>query len=275
MYKFLLSMICVVSLSAEMVGGVAIIVEDRAITLKDIENEMATENVSKQRAIDALIRQKLEETEVQKRKITVSSGEVYDDIKKTAKRNNMSVNDFYEAALNSQGINSTEVKEKTRKKLLAAKLYGSVAYAKLKEPTDERLQEYFELNKSTFIHPASFSTVIYQAKKKEVLEAKIQNPMFYSQEVVTDEQVLPYAKISPELAKILTNTKVNTFSPILPDGRGGYMSFYIKDIEGVKEASFESMKGQIQNTLMSEHREKILGDYFARLRHNADITVLR
>lgn len=275
MYKFLLSMMCVVSLSAEMVGGVAIIVEDRAITLKDIENEMATANVSKQRAIDALIRQKLEETEVQKRKITVSSGEVYDDIKKTAKRNNMSVNDFYEAALNSRGINSTEVKEKTRKKLLASKLYGSVAYAKLKEPTDERLQEYFELNKSTFIHPASFSTVIYQAKKKEVLEAKIQNPMFYSQEVVTDEQVLPYAKISPELAKILTNTKMNTFSPILPDGRGGYMSFYIKDIEGVKEASFESMKGQIQNTLMSEHREKILGDYFARLRHNADITVLR
>ena len=275
MYKFLLSMICVVSLSAEMVGGVAIIVEDRAITLKDIENEMATSNVSKQRAIDALIRQKLEETEVQKRKITVSSGEVYDDIKKTAKRNNMSVNDFYEAALNSRGINSTEVKEKTRKKLLASKLYGSVAYAKLKEPTDERLQEYFELNKSTFIHPASFTTVIYQTKKKEVLEAKIQNPMFYSQEVVTDEQVLPYAKISPELAKLLTNTKLNTFSPILPDGRGGYMSFYIKDIEGAQEASFESMKGQIQNTLMSEHREKILGDYFARLRHNADITVLR
>lgn len=275
MYKFLLSMICVVSLSAEMIGGVAIIVEDRAITLVDIENEMATANVSKQRAIDALIRQKLEEVEVHKRKITVSSGEVYDDIKQTAKRNNMSVNNFYEAALNSRGINSTEVKEKTRKKLLASKLYGSVAYAKLIEPSEERLKEYFELNKSTFIHPSSFSTVIYQTKEKEALVEKIKNPMFYSKEVLTDEQVLLYTKLSPELAKLLTNTKLNTFSPILPDGRGGYMSFYIKDIEGAKEASFQSMKGQIQNVLMSEQREKILGDYFARLRHNADISVLR
>ncbi|MDQ7060434.1 MAG: peptidylprolyl isomerase [Sulfurimonas sp.] len=275
MYKFLLSIVCVASLSAQMIGGVAIVVKDKAITLKDIQKEMSSSNVSRERATNALIRQKLEKVEVTERKITVTSGEVYDDIKATAKRNNMSVNDFYEAALNARGLSSREVKEKTKNKLLAKKLYSAIAYSKVKQPSDETLKEYYELNKATFVHPAAFTTIIYQTQNKTALQEKINSPMFYSPSIVTNEQVLPYDRISPELAKLLTRTKVNTFSPIIPDGKGGHMSFYVKDVQTAEEVGFEKMKGQIQNTLMTELREKVLSEYFARLRHNADITVLR
>ena len=275
MYKFLVSLVCVVGLNAQMVGGIAIVVKDKAITLKDIEKEVSSSQVTKERATDALIRQKLEELEIEARKITVSSGEVYDDIKQTAKKNNMSVNNFYEAALQSRGMSSKEVKEKVKRKLLAMKLYSSIAYAKVKQPSDEQLKEYYELNKSTFVHPASFTTVIYQTKNKAALEEKINNLMFYSPSIKTKEQVLPYGRISPSLAKLLTRTKVNAFTPIVPDGKGGYMSFYVKEKKSVEEAGFQSIKGQVQNVLMSELRETVLGDYFARLRHNTDIKVLR
>ena len=136
MYKFLLSVACVLSLSAEMVGGVAVVVKDKAITIYDIEKEMQSSNLNMQNAANILIRQKLEEAEIKERRITVSSGEVYDDIKKTAKRNNMSVSNFYEAALNTSGLDSQEVKEKVKQKLLSQKLYSSITYTQLSQPSD-------------------------------------------------------------------------------------------------------------------------------------------
>ena len=99
--------------------------------------------------------------------------------------------------------------------------------------------------------------------------------MFYSPQVQTNEQVLPYDRISPELANLLTNTPLNSFTPIIPDGKSGHMSFYIKEVQSAKETGLESVKNQIINTIMSNKREQVLSDYFARLRHNANIKVLR
>lgn len=275
MYKFLLSIMCVAGLSAEMVGGVAIVVKDRAITLYDIQKEMETSNVDKNMATNALIRQKLEAAEIEERKIKVTSGEVYDDIKQTAKRNNMSVNDFYEAALNSSGLGSSEVKKKVKQRLLATKLYQAIAYSKVSQPTDAQIEEYFELNKAKFEHPSSFNVVIYQSNNKNALESKTKSPMFYSPEIKSTEQTLPYDRISPELAGLLSRTPINNFSPIIPDGKGGYMSFYIKEVESAAEAGFEAMRGQVTNAWMNEKREAVLSEYFARLKDNADIQVIR
>ncbi len=275
MYKILISIALAMSLNAQMVAGIAIVVKDRAITLADIQKEMYSANLTKEMAISALVRQKLEEAEVKERKITVSSGEVYDDIKATAKRNGMSVNDFYEAALNARGITSTEVKKKVKQKLLSTKLYSAVAYAKVTQPTDAQLQEYYELHKANFSHPSSFNVTIYQTDNKQALEAKVASPMFYSPSIQENEQVLPYDRISPELAGLLSRTSLHTFTPIIPDGKGGHMSFYIKEIETATDAGFENMKGQIATAWMAEKREGVLSEYFARLKDNADIQVLR
>ena len=187
----------------------------------------------------------------------------------------MSVNDFYESALNARGITSTEVKKKVKQKLLSTKLYSAVAYAKVTQPTDAQLQEYYELHKANFSHPSSFNVTIYQTDNKQALEAKVASPMFYSPSIQENEQVLPYDRISPELAGLLSRTSLHTFTPIIPDGKGGHMSFYIKEIETATDAGFENMKGQIATAWMAEKREGVLSEYFARLKDNADIQVLR
>jgi len=53
------------------------------------------------------------------------------------------------------------------------------------------------------------------------------------------------------------------------------MSFYIKAIESAKEGGLESVRTQIVNAIMAEQREQVLGNYFARLRHNAEINIIR
>jgi peptidyl-prolyl cis-trans isomerase SurA len=275
MFKFLMSLAFGVSLNATMVAGVAIVVKDKAITLHDIQKEMQISRVSKEVAINTLIRQKLEESEIKSRKISVTNSEVYEEIKETAKRNNMSISQLYEATLNSNGISSSELKKKMKQKLLAKKLYASIAYSKASKPTESELKEYYELHKDEFSHPESFSTIVYQTFDKQALVNKIQNPMYYAPQIQTKEEELPYNKIAPELARILQSTKVNSFTPVLPDGQGGHLSFYIKAVHGAKEIGFENLKMQIENTMMGKKREQVLGDYFARLKDNAEINVLR
>jgi len=131
------------------------------------------------------------------------------------------------------------------------------------------------MHKDTYKHPASFTVIIYDADDKNKLQTKVDNPMFYSPSIRTNEQVLPYSKITPELASLLERTSLNSFTNVIPNGKGGFMSFYIKEIESAKAGGLSSVRSQIVNSITSHKREQVLSDYFARLKHNADINVIR
>jgi len=275
MIKLILGILIAVTLSAKVYDGVAIVVGNKAITLLDIKKEMQTNHIDAKKAADILIRKKLESIEVKQRGISVSSAEVYDDIKKMAERNHMSINDFYEAVRQSNGLTSEELKEKIRQKLLSQKLYSAIAMSSMSEPSESEIKDYYELHKNDFKHPASFDVVIYEAHDRALLQEKVDNPMFYSPQIATNEQTLPYDRISPELASLLSKTQTGHFTPVIPNGKGGFMSFYVKSVESAKDAGFDAVKIQVMNALMAEKREAILSDYFARLRDNADINIIR
>jgi len=275
MYKLLLTLVMVLSLNAKVYDGVAIVVKNKAITILDIKNEMKKSNISAKKASDILIRKKLEEIEIKNRKITVTSSEVYDDIGKMASRNNMNISDFYTAVRDSNGLSSTELKEQIKKKLLSQKLYSAIAYSSLSEPTESEIQEYYDMHKDNYKHPASFTVIIYDSKDRSLLQTKARNPMFYSANIAQNEQILPYDRISPELASLLERTPLHNFTPVIPNGKGGFMTFYIKEIESAKEGGLESVRNQIINSIMGQKREQVLSEYFARLRHNADINIIR
>ncbi len=194
---------------------------------------------------------------------------------KTASRNNLNISEFYEAVREANGLSSTELKEKVKHKLLSQKLYSAIAYSSVSQPSETEVEEYYEMHKDSYKHPSSFTVIIYGAKDKARLQEKINNPMFYSPDIKTNEQVLPYDRISPELASLLERTALNSFTAVVPDGKSGHMSFYVKSIQSAEEGGIESVKNQIVNSIMAEKREQVLGDYFARLRHNADINVIR
>jgi len=215
------------------------------------------------------------DSEIKERKIKVASSEVYEDIKQVASRNNMNVSELYEAVRSSSGLTSTEFKAKTKEKLLSQKLYSAIAYTSLSEPTEEEAMEYYELHKGDFSHPSGFKVILYTSKNKSRLQEKIDNPMFYSPDIQKEEKELIYDKISPELAKFLSKEKVDAFTPIVPNGKGAFMSFYIKDIKTAQELGFRTIRNQVVNMIMGDKREQVLSDYFARLRGNADIQTIR
>ena len=275
MYKILLLLLMTSLLSAKIYDGVAIVVEDKAITLLDMQKAMTQTHLDAKKVSELLIRKKLEALEIKKRKITVTSDEVYADIKRLAQRNHLSVGEFYDAVRNSNGLSSSALQKKIKEKLLHEKLFQAIAMSSLSEPSDDEIAEYFKFHKKELEHPSSFDVTIYTTKSREELETKVYNPMFYSPSVTSHEQVLEYNHISPELASLLSKTKVDTFTPVLPNGQGGFMSFYINSVKMAKDMDLESIKPQIINAIMSKKREEVLTEYFARLRDNADIRIIR
>lgn len=275
MYKIFLILIVAMALHAKIVDGIAVVVEGEAITLLDIKKEMQQSGLDTKAASEALIRKTLEEEEIQKRGIGVDSMEVYEEIKKTAARNNMDVSKFYDAVRNANGITSSELKEKIKEKLLSNKLYSAISYSQMSQPTDDEIKEYYELHKDEFTHPSSFTVAIYSAADQTRLQAKINNPMLYAPDIHMQEQTIEYDRVAPQLAALLERTPVNTFTSIIPNGQGAFMTFYIKSVEKSQSDGFENQKNQIMNQIMAKKREQVLGDYFARLRLNADIKIIR
>ena len=172
-------------------------------------------------------------------------------------------------------MSSSDLKEQIKQKLLSQKLYSAIAYSSVSQPDDEDIDEYYQLHKDDFTHSSAFDVVVYVSKEQSRLQEKIDNPMFYSPDIQTDEQKLSYSRISPELGKLLDSTPLNTFTQIVPDGQGAFMSFYLKSKESVQDGGISAHKDQIVSKIMAEQREQVLGDYFVRLKLNADIKQIR
>ena len=272
---FFLLPLLTLSLCANVSDAIAVVVQDKPITLYDIKKEMQLTHFDEAKATQILIRQKLEAIELDKRGIEVTSGDVYAEIKSIARRNNMSVSKFYELLREKDDLSSSEFRTKIKERLLSQKLYNAIAYSNMQRPSNEDIKEYYELHKQQFSHPTAFVTTIYGAKNPQRLQQKINNPMLYAPNISTAEQTLYYNKISPQLAKLLSKTAPNSFTPVVPDGRGGYMSFYIHSIKKAKEGDAMNYREEIANTIMAQKREQVLGDYFAKLRHNTDIKIIR
>ena len=275
MGKIILFLMLFVGLYAQVVDGIAVIVKGQAITIYDIQQEMKKAKVDAKKATSILVRKKLEDIEIKKRGISVSSTEVYSEIKKMAEKNNLTLNQFYDAIRSSRGITSDELKKTIKRRILNQKLHAAIAYSHISAPTEDEMKDYFNLHKSEFKNPSSFEVILYHSNNRQRLQQKINNPMLYAPDIQTSEQTLPYNKINPKLAQILKDTKPNTFTPIIQNADGQFMSFYLKDIKTQQEVTFESVKNQMANAIMDAKREQTLSDYFARLQQSADITVLR
>jgi peptidyl-prolyl cis-trans isomerase SurA len=99
--------------------------------------------------------------------------------------------------------------------------------------------------------------------------------MRHIESIENKDETIPFGKINPELAQLLNKTPNGSFSPILPNGKNGFMSFYMRDKQNVVTENIEAVRPQINNAILGDKRNQVLNDYFTRLRLSADIKVIR
>lgn len=271
---FLLS-VFTMALWAEMVGGIAILVKEQPITLYDVERTMRDERLPVKEAADLLIRQKLEGMEIEQRGLKVDSSEVYDRISQMASQNNLTVSQLYDAVRSTQGLTQDAFRAKLQQSMLTQKLYSDIAFSSIDQPADEEMKEYYRLHPERYSQSDTFEVVVYSSASQTALERKISNPMLQVPEVRVQPATLPYQNLEPQLAELLTQTKSGSYTPILPDPNGGYVTFYVRSKSMPVMLPFETVKSQVMETMMADEREQTLKDYFDRARMNADIKVVR
>lgn len=257
------------------VGGVAVLVKNSPITLYEITQEMKQSGTDATKSADALIRKKLEQLEAQEKKISVTPSEVKEEMERMAKQNNLTVEQFLDAMKTTRGINESDLNAKIEESIRGQKLYSSIAFSKMAQPTPAEEAEYYGLHLDEFSHPDSYDVTLYVANSAETLQAKIEDPMRNVPDISTKDENISAKNINPQLAHILNKIEVGKFGPILPNGKNSFMSFYLKDKQNLVTESLDAVRPQIANIIMGEKRNQVLNDYFTRLRLNAEIKILR
>ncbi len=258
-----------------MVDGVAILVKEEPITLYAIEQKMQTEGLTQAKAVDALIREKLEAEEISERGLNVDSAEVQARIGQLAEQNGMSRTQLFDAVWQTEHLTRSAFEAKLKETMLTQKLYSAIAMAHMEEPSEEEMREYYRLHAEKFSHPETFEVSVYHAPAKGVLQRKMDNPMRNFPEVTMQDATVPYARLEPQLAQLLSTTKNGAFTPILPDPKGGFVSFFVRNRSMPMMQPFDTVKMQVQEEMMADKREQTLKDYFDRARLNAQIKIIR
>jgi len=273
--SLLLSSLLLATLWSAPIGGVAIMVKNSPITLYEVQQEMKQSKTSAQQSADTLIRKKLEQLEASEKKISVTSSEIQEEMERMAKQNNLSMEQFLDAMKNARGISQSELKAKIEESLIGQKLYSSIAFSKMAQPTAAEEADYYQLHLDEFSKPERYEVTTYSATSAELLQIKIEDPMRNIENVSSKDESIPSKAINPQLAQILNKIEVGKFGPIIPNGKKGFMSFYMKDKPNLVTESLDSVRPQISNAIMGEKRNQVLNDYFTRLRLSADIQVIR
>ncbi len=258
--------------SAQMINGIAAIVENEPITLYEVYSLKEQLRASEQDALNLLIRDRLEDAQIKNLNISVTPFELNDRIESIAKQNGMT-NSQFRSSIQAQGMDFLEFKNNIEKKMLQEKLYKSILAEAGKNVNEQKAKMYFDANPDKFKVFSTAKVVLYRAKNPEELEAQKTSPSLLNS-VQTQELSLDYQSIDPRLAAIIAGTNNGEFTQIL-QGANSFDMFYVKEKIGSYTPSFADVKDNVINELYQGEQEKLMADYFDKLRAKAKIQILR
>ena len=270
--KILFFIVLVSSINASLVDGIALIVNNKPITLYDIDQKMQQTNGSKQEVISAIIDNILYKQELKKYNINITILDIDNYIEKLAISNNMNLLDFKLLIRQKQDYDKfiSQVKEQLTHQALIKK----ISQGNIKIATDDDMKIYYENHKSDYTLADKVDVIAYISKNRASLEQLKQNPMFNTNGIASQELSFKQSELSPQVKYIVNNTKVNSFSAIFTQANN-YNLFFIKDKQDIKTLSFEDIKKEIFNTIMKKREQTYLQNYFETLKITADVKVIR
>ena len=274
MNKLFLSLLISSSLSfAAVINGVAITVNDDPITLYDIEKTVKQNKVDKNDAISILIDKILYDQLVKEKNITADIFDVNEYVEKLAATNNMDVYTF-KSVIKQKYPDYSVFENEAKNAVIRQKLIQKIVKGQLNIANEEDMKLYYENNKEKFVTADKFEIVSYSSKNRASLISAMKSPLVVPTDVQRAPAVIGSDNINPQLQFLLTETKVNSFTPIFTADKK-YNAIFITKKVGQTPLSFESVKGKIFNDIMKLREKKYLKEYFEKQKLTADIKIVR
>lgn len=260
--------------SADYVNGIIATVENQPITNYELNTVMKKMNIDNQKALNLLIRERLEDAQIVALNIAVNGFEVESKIEQLAKANGMDKATFKEA-LTSRGIDYNAFKQDVEKNLKKEKLYARILNNPSQNITLENAKKFYEANPGMFAQFDTINVARYSSNSRQNLETVVKSPMSMPSGVSIENLNLTSKNLNPQLRYIFINSKDKTFTPIFRIAANEFEMFYIVSREGSYLPDFASVEQQVVNAMASQEQEIAVADYFNKLRVKANIEILK
>ncbi|PAF43346.1 peptidylprolyl isomerase [Helicobacter sp. 11S03491-1] len=258
----------------KIVGGIAITVNGDPITLYQIQQTEKKFKFSKQKAIDKLIAEKIKDQEIKRLNIHVDDAKVEEEIDNIAKHNGMDRDNFV-SALMHQGISYGKYKDELKEQIQTQELLRNILLSNVNTAGETQMRDYYNKHKEEFKIPKDVETVRYISRDPQALKKAIENPMMNIAGVDRGEEKISLESLNSQIAQVFIKTEKNAFTPVLNAGGGSYVSFFIKDKIGQTEIPFAQAKNFIAQKLVEGNQDRILDEYFEKIKVKAKINVIR
>lgn len=264
--------LCVIFATAKVVNAVAIIVNNEPITLFEIENAMKELKIDRQKAVELLINDRIEQAQIKKMGNVVSNFELDNEIKKMLAANERDL-DSFKAELKAKGQDFESFKKDYKKQLEKRKLYEAVASGAKVDYSDEGVFSFYETHKDDFLLYGQISVSVYTAKKAENLEI-FRNGGAKTRDIKEEKDTLTLQNTDPRLLVFLSSIEENGFSPVL-ENENEFVLYKVKSKTKPEALPYEQIKEQVSSVYVNKQRQDFIKDFFDKEHAKAQIVRLR
>jgi len=317
MIKIITIFVCIYALflpvisSAEMMSGIAAVINDEPITTYDVEKEQAgMEKESgkksvldgkakaqlREAALTSMINRKLISQKIKELDIKVTDEEVKQAIEDVKKQNNIT-QDALLAALKNQGVSFEEYKKQLKEQLERLRLVSQEVRAKI-QVSEKDMREYYNAHPEKFqkdetLHArqiffkvpegateaerkriaATATTVLVEARNgKNFAELAKKYSDDASAKDGGDLGTFKKGEMLPEFDNVLSKLKPGEVSDVFDTQSG----LHIVRLEGRSQGElvpFENVKNELDEALYKKKSEERFNQWLADLRKSASIEI--
>lgn len=265
----LLCMGFILILEARIVDGIAFIVEGEAVTTAEIRALRTQMRVSKAKAIDILIQDRLQKSAMRDIKIEKSLIDI--KISEIASQNNISIAKM-KKVLKAQGTSWKKYHASIEEAMKKEKFFRQTIRRSIPDPTEGELKTYFKKHKSTFVLPSTISVIEYSTKTEKAMQDFLTTK---NKKGVKSKRMKKKTKdLNPTLLESMLQTANKSFTPSLNAG-DRFVCYKVLSKNGKRRMNFTMARGAITQKWKQEQQGKVLKDYFQKLKTNIDIEYIR
>jgi parvulin-like peptidyl-prolyl isomerase len=274
MKKILPLLLCVLlSSQAQVLDAIAIDVEGEAITTLEIQAVQQKLKMSKQAAVETLIKDRLEKSAIKKAGIVISNEEVQAKVNNIARSKGLTQPKMQEL-LTQKGLTWDTYIEQLTTEMKKERFFQQVILSTIDRPSDDELEDYYNTHQAEFSNaPRQMSLIAYSSDSASSLQQAMSNPMQPTNGVNKKNILASSNEMSPALLNLINGTELNSFSKPVNTGKG-FIAYFVKS-KGSGQSGFAAVKNSVATRWVQEQRVQAGKDFLNKLKSNANIRVIR
>ncbi len=238
-------------------------VNKEAITEFELKEAMKLRKVSRDTAMQILIRQKLEDEQVRTFGIIANEMEIANRIAQIAASRGWG-EERLRREVQKSGASWEEFGEDIRQAIVREKLYSGILQEAGRNITPENARKFYEQNRHKFATHSSFKVVRYAGATRAAVKRAIDNPMSRVADTYVETLVLKAEQIPAGLRALFEQTAEGRRTQIFNNGQF-FECFLVSEKRGVTFPKYEEVEQQILNFMANEEQNSYIDDYFNKL----------